>query len=165
MRDKIRIWLMFVILVIGIFGCAVSPNPGSIPPVPGAPSKLLSAGAVLATAGGVAAMTMGATTIGLPIVVGGLTTLVLMLTIAKYGAIIALAGVLVLLGGLAFLLLRQAKKYKTGFSEVVAGAQKVKDTLVKAGRAQKDEINKLLIEGIQSPKTQALVQEVKQYNS
>jgi uncharacterized Zn-binding protein involved in type VI secretion len=149
-------------LTITLFcGCGFGYTEPAGTPAVSSSSKALTTAGVVATAGGAVLTAAGQPHIGIPLLAGGATTLVLGLTLAKFGDLIAIGGLVALAAGVVVVLVLVIRKYKTGFAEVVAGAQTLKTDLVKAGTATKDAVNNTL-RSAQSDKTQELVKTAKE---
>ena len=156
---------VYVGLIFALAGCFGGIVPRDKPAMDGTPivtapvvSRSLASLAVLTTVAGVVMAGFGIGKFGIPVAAGGAITLILVMAIAKYAAFLSLVGLALILGAIAYILFVEAKKYKTGFAEVVTGVEKLKDGLM--GGTLRKTMN-ITLGSVQNPTTQALVAEVK----
>jgi len=145
-----------------LLGCTSNaPLPAGGSPLPKTNTMAYTGAAVTAAGVGISLIPAVGPAIGVPVAAGGGTLLVLAFVLAKYGGLLALGGLVVMLGGLVVVAWVKLRQYRTGFTEVVAGTQEVKEQLAEAGKLSRKAINKVLA-STQAASTTKLVASVKE---
>lgn len=115
---------------------------------------------ILGVAAGVTVMFLGMPKIGLPAVLGSLTALVLTLVMARFAYLFAVLGALAAVGALVAGVVWKFRALRTAFAQVVEGVQNYKANM-KDVPGNRVVVNETLA-SVQTPATQALVQQVKE---
>jgi MFS family permease len=152
----------YLILILLIAGCACLglPTKPTTPIIPTPLEQLWNAAkqsnwlvslSILGIAAGVFAL-MNGSKIGIPAAIASCVSLFMTLAVARFATWMAVCGIVgsVLACAASILLKNKAVK------ELILGVQRVKES-----NGNKDEINKLVTEGVQTKSTQKLVQKIK----
>jgi hypothetical protein len=152
----------YLILILLIAGCACLglPTKPTTPIIPTPIDQLWNAAkqsnwlvsiSIIGIAAGVFAL-MNGSKIGIPAAIASCVSLFMTLAVARFAAWMAVCGIVgSVLACVASILLKNK-----AISEFIIGIQKVKES-----NGNKDEINKLVTEGVQTKSTQKLVQKIK----